>query len=313
MNLKIYLISVSIVMYLTGCASSGPSKLITNGTCGYQNISGNEYIISPRYAPYVMNDFFYDPNSEKLSQRETSKFSSLINSPFKIFKTGITTVDDLKNRQPFNDGYRYEEVNYNGVPYKRDKTFSTQIITSDCSIYYISGDNIAIALQTEILNKDRTKPHENDLKKFISPTSLQEIDLSASMHHDNFKKVTKFETPAFDNALIRGAIDDKNNNLLFIQLYVNLIFFNDWGNISSAYDTEGNLHKVVKIHTDVDCSNSSILGCKLTETVGAELDKNFLINHKDGFEIKFSGSQDSVVKIPKKMVTSIINVLAIEK
>lgn len=309
MSLKINLLSISIVLAITGCASSGPVNLAKNGTCNFDAIQGESYRLSPAFSPYVTNNFFYDEKTEKIQQLDKTRYTSLVNNPFKILKTGITTAEDNQNRAPYLESYRYDEVSFDGIPYKRDQTYSTQVITSSCDVFYLAGKTSKSSIESDILKTDGKKLSDSELKKFISPLALTAIDFDASTTHDNFKKISTIETPTFDDLLIRGAVNDKDNKILFIQLYANLTFFNDWGNIKLAYDTNGETHKVVSINTDANCASSNLFGCRLTETVGADLSKDFLVNHPDGFEIKFTGTQERIVKVPKMMVQSFLSAI----
>lgn len=313
MNKSIKLISLSIALGLAGCSSFGPKNLSQNGICNYESVQSETYKLQPSFSEYVTNSFFYNENAEKIQQLDKSKYTSLVNSTFKILKTGVVTAEDLKNRSSYLSQYRYDEVSFDGIPYKRDKAYSTEVITSNCDVFYLAGETTKGSIETEIIHSDGSKLSDSDMKKFISPLALETINFEATITHDNFKKITKIETPSYDDLLIRGAVDDKTHKLVFIQLYADLTFYNDWGNIKLAYDTDGDTHTVTSINTDANCANSNLFGCRLTETVGAELDRKFLEKHIDGFELKFSGSQERIVKIPKMMVQSFLNAAELAK
>lgn len=311
MNKTLNFIFVSIALAFTGCTSVGlpqnnPVNLTKHGTCNYATIQGTEYALAPQFKQYVTNHFFYDEKTEKYSQLSKDKYIDLVNNAFKISKLDVVTAEDIKNKAPYLDAYRYEEVSFNGIPYKKDKTYSTQVITSNCSVFYLAGDTSKSSMQSNIIHKDGSQLSDDEIKSFISPLALHVVNFDAIKSHDNFKKLTKIETPSFDDLMIRGALKDRDNKILFIQLYADLTFFNDWGHISQAYDTDGKTHEVVSINTNVDCSHSDMFGCRLTETVGADLNMKFLLNHPDGFEMKFSGSQERIVKVPKVMVQSFL-------
>ena len=88
------------------------------------------------------------------------------------------------------------------------------------------------------------------------------------------------------------------------QVYVDLGFIGDWGHITSARTRDGNKYSVAKIGTDIDCGGS--LGCYLTETVGVSLPISFLEENRDGFDMKFYGSQQKEITVSGYHVKSLL-------
>jgi hypothetical protein len=86
-----------------------------------------------------------------------------------------------------------------------------------------------------------------------------------------------------------------------------LTFFDKWGFISNALDTDGVSHDVVKISSDTDCSHSDLLGCKLTETIGVALTEKFLNKYINGFEIKVYGTKEKIIKVSGEAVKGFVS------
>ena len=304
-------ILVLATLPLIGCQTSGPITYSANSeprassnakSCEFDKIPGKTYLIAPNFQKYVTNSFFYDPEKEKVWQLDKENYASLISQPLKIVETGVITKEDAKSRQPYLAKYRYSEDEIDGIPYIRDKAYSSKLVTKDCSVYYLSGGTIVKSLMSSIINQDGSRINEGDVLALYGDESLQKKSMNASVEYDRFEKILKISTPYYDNMLIRGAINTTTKSVTFIQLYADLTFFDKWGSISNAIDTNGVRHEVVRISTDVDCKNSDMFGCKLTETVGITIDENFLRNNQGGFEIKVSGSKDQIIKVSAQMV-----------
>lgn len=308
-------ILIVATLLLFGCQATGPKiysgtespatsvkTVETSQSCSFDQISGKAYLIAPAFQNYVTNNFFYDSEIEKVWQLDKSKYSSLIHQRFKILQTGLVTQEDSKSQQPYLSTYRYSEDEIKGIPYIRDQAFSTKVVTEDCSIFYLSGRTTVNSLFSDIINLDGSKINDDDVLALYGALPLKIKSMDAAITYDRFEKRIKISKPYFNDMTIRGSIDAKTQVITFIQLYVDLTFFDKWGGISSAVDTDGERHEVVKISTDADCSNSDMFGCKLTETVGVTLNDVFLNRHRNGFEIKVFGSKESVIKVSSHMV-----------
>lgn len=313
---KIGILMVVVTLSLVGCQAAGPETYSSNagsGTpagskgCSFEEITGKPYLIAPSFKRYITNSFFYDPERETVYQRDKSKFSSLVSQEFKIIETGVVTKEDIESRKPFLSKYRYRENDIKGTPYIRDKTFSSKLVTEDCSVYYLSGATPVKSLLSSVVNSDGSAIDEGDLLALYGSEPLKKKEMEAAIEYDRFEKRVKVKTPYYDDMLIRGSIDAKNESEPFVQLYLNLTFFKKWGFVSSAIDTDGVRHKVVKISTDSDCRHSDIAGCKLTEIVGVAISEDFLRDNRDGFELKVFGTKERVVKVSGQMVEGFLS------
>lgn len=304
-------IFIMATLPLFGCQSGGPKTYSTNAelksstnakSCAFDEIPGKPYLIAPDFQNYVTNSFFYDPEREKVRQLDKGNYSSLISQQLKIIETGVITNEDIKSRQPYLSKYRYSEDEIQGTSYIRDKAYSSKLVTKDCSVYYLSGGTDVRSLMSSIVNLDGSKINEEDILALYGVEPLKKKSMNASVEYDRFEKTLKISTPYYDNMLIRGVINTNNKSVTFLQLYVDLTFFDKWGAISSAIDTDGVRHEVVKISTDADCSNSDMFGCKLKETVGITIDEDFLNKNLGGFEIKAFGTKDKIIKVSAQMI-----------
>ncbi|MFQ5346443.1 MAG: hypothetical protein ACE5ED_01195 [Rhodothalassiaceae bacterium] len=134
---------------------------------------------------------------------------------------------------------------------------------------------------------------------------LEKLKLTADIKYDKFVKSYDVSTPFYDNMLIRGSVDAKSNRIIYVQLYTDLVFFEEWGYIETSIDTDGNRHEVTQISSDVDCY-SEFLGCELTEGIGITLSKDFLESHRNGFEIKAYGAQEKIITVPRQLIESFL-------
>ncbi len=299
--------TILLSLALLGC--HGRAGKITStpkeNFCNFSSMSGKSYKIADRFKPYITNSFFHDADDEKYKQLDKSDYQSLISQKFKVMETGIITAEDKKSRQPYLESYRYREEVIDGELYKRDKAFSTKLVTEDCTEYYLSGGTTKSSIITDIQNADGSNIDDKDVFQLIGVKPLQKVDLEAELKFDKFEKTYKISTPFFREQLIRGAVKVKTNEVFAVQLYTSLKFLGSWGNIQSAIDLDGNRHEVTKISHDSDCS-SRISGCILTETIGISLTPEFLEKNKEGFEIKASGTQERVISVPGKLVKSFL-------
>lgn len=304
-------ILIMAVLPLIGCQTTGPKTYSANSesrsaatskSCEFDQIPGKMYLIAPDFKKYVTNSFFFDPSQEAVRQLDKGNYSSLISQQFKVVETGVVTQEDITSRQPYLSKYRYNEDEIKGIPYIRDKAYSSKLVTSDCSIYYLSGATIIKSLLSSVVNLDGSKINEDDVLALYGSKPFKKKSMEASVEYDRFEKKLKVSTPYYNNMLIRGSIDTKSQSVSYLQLYVNLTFFDKWGFVSNSIDTDGKSHEVVKISTDTDCSNSDMFGCKLTETIGITIDEDFLNRNRSGFEIKVSGTKEKIVKVSSHVI-----------
>jgi len=294
---------------LVGCQATGPVKYQGSGAesagCDYGSIEGDEYTLTDSTKPYVTNIFFYDSTKEKVWQLDKGMYTDLVSGNFKVVEVGVVTQEDINAKKPFLSKYRYFQEEYNGELLKRDKSFSTKVVTQNCSVYYLHGGTGKKSLTSSIAKSTGESLSDKDVMKVFGKTVFVELDLAASIKYDKFDKRYKVTTPTHNKMLLRGSINEDTHGVSYIQLYADLTFLEKWGFVKHATDTDGVNHEVTKISTDTDCS-SRVLGCVLTETIGVSLSRDFLEQKKEGFEIKVYGTKEAILKVPGKLVESFL-------
>jgi len=309
---------------ITACANLGPS--LQTGTytppdvsqtgrysqsidksCHFEKMPGKAYLISPEFKKYVSVYFFYDAEKEKVYQDDESRYVPLVAQMFKVVETGVITQEDTLSRQPYLSEHRYTEGDIKGIPYTIDKAFSTKLVTEDCSIFYLNGGATVKSLLFSVVAADGSSITEDDVLVLYGSEPLERKSMDTTIEYDRFEKQLKLSTPYYNDMLIRGSVNTKNQSVSYLQLYLNLVFLDKWGFISNAVDTNGVRHEVVKISTDTDCSYSDMLGCKLTETIGVTVSEEFLNKNRDGFELKVFGTKEKIVKVSSHMVESFLS------
>lgn len=304
-------ILIIAVLLLVGCQTTGPKtysansesrSVPTSNSCDFDQIPRKAYLISPSFKTYITNSFFFDPSKESVWQLDKSKYSSLISQEFKVVETGVVTQEDIKSRLPYLSEYRFDEDEIGGIPHIRDKAYSSKLVTSDCSVFYLNGNTNVKSLLSSVVNLDGSKINEDDALALYGTKPFKKKNMDASVEYDRFEKTLKVASPYHDNMFIRGSINTKNQSVSNLQLYVDLAFFDKWGFVSNALDTDGINHEIVKISTDTDCSNSDLFGCKLTETIGITIDEDFLNRNKNGFEMKVFGTKEKIIKVSSHMI-----------
>jgi|SRR5690606_13913145 len=309
-----FLIFFSIIS-LVGCSSLGskPAKYVVDGQCGYDQLPGVEYVLAPEFKIYVTNRFFYDPTKRGFEQRDKESYLSLISQSFKILETDVIAKDDevLRIKDSYYDP-RYGEYIVGGVGYVKDNAFSTKVLTEDCSVFYYRGgfSSRLNELNSHVLRVNGDKLEDQDVLNFYGKESLKVKPMDATIEYDRFEKLVKLKTPHFSNTLIRGSISTKGKSLQSLQVYADVIFSEEWGNISRAIDEDGNTLNVIKIKRDADCSRAirgTRIGCKLIETVAVDVSEEFLRKNLGGFEIKLSGTKEQIIEISGTMVQGFIS------
>lgn len=305
-----YLVVVLALM-LGGCQTAGPVKhlgdsAVNSGECGFADITGDTYRLADKSKQYVTLFFFYDPTKEKIWQREISAYSALVSGGFKVVKTGLVTAEDKGAQRPFLAKYRYKQEEFNGDLLKRDKAFSTKVVTQGCDIYYLYGGTAKKSLMSSITKENGASLTDNDALALFGKESVSELNIDSKVEYDRFEKVYKVTTPRHKSMLLRGSVVESTREVSYIQLYADVTFLEKWGFVKNAVDTDGNYHKVTKIGSDTDCS-SKVLGCVLTETIGVSLSRQFLEEKKTkGFEIKVYGAREAILNIPSKLILSFL-------
>lgn len=271
----------------------------------YNSLEGKSFKLSEDFKPYVTNSFYFNPNNRDHFQLN-GNYEDLKSHSFKVLETGVVTAADTNKRRPIFSEYRYYQEEIDGELYKRDRTYSTKVLTDNGFVFYLSGNTKIESLLSIIVNADDSKIDNKDIFWLFGDKPFEKLILAANVEFDKFMKTYNISTPFYNNILIRGSVDAKTIQVVSIQLYADLVFTKKWGNIDNAVDTEGNSHKVTKISTDIDVDVSPITGSILTETIGISLDQTFLEKHRNGFEIKVYGSQEQVITVPGQLIESFL-------
>jgi len=272
----------------------------------YNSLDGKSFKLSEDFKPYVTNSFYFDPNNRDYFQLN-GNYEDLKSHSFKVLETGVVTVADTNKRRPIFSEYRYYQEEIGEELYKRDKTYSTKVLTDNGSVFYLSGATRFESLLSIIVNNDGLKIDNKDIFLLLGEKPFEKLILVANVEFDKFMKIYNISTPFYNNLLIRGSVDTKSKQVINIQLYADIVFTKKWGNIYAAIDTDGNSHKVTKISTDIDVDVSPITGSILTETIGILLNQTFLEKHRNGFEIKVYGSQEQVITVPGQLIESFLH------
>lgn len=266
-------------------------------SCDFESIQSRKFVLAQRFKPYVTNSFYYDPTKEAVWQLDKANYQSLVHNKFKILKTGVITEQDTKRRLPSLAAYRYEEMVIDGIPFKRDKGFSTKVITEDCRVFYLNGDTTSKSLSSSLTLENGESLESGELLLLYGLAPLESVNFDAGIEYDKFTKAFDVSIPYYKNGLLRGTVFERGSGKDFSQLYVDLVFYDKWGSIDRAFDENGQVYDVTKISSDVDCGSGGVALCKLTETLGVELSEAFLRDNQDGFSMKFTGRKSRVVNI----------------
>lgn len=273
--------------------------------CEYDSLKSPSYVINESSKKYVRNNFIVTPSEEQFSQtnRSLDNYDSLANNPFKVIRTDVVTKDGEKYLG-FLSKYRFRDVKVGGKPYKTDKYYNVEVVTSDCQKFYYTSDDFGMFTHT-FSKADGSTINESDYLKFMGDTVVP-ADISATSTFDKFEQEYKITTDFFDDYMIRGYYNPKTKKLNTGQVYLHLRFYGDWGFITVAKDENGQSHEVTKIDSDVDCSSDS-LGCIMHEEVGVSVTEYFLRKNKNGFDFKLAGKQTKVVSISGEMVRAFLS------
>ncbi|HCA5312811.1 MULTISPECIES: hypothetical protein [Acinetobacter] len=292
---------------LTFLFSTVTSIVYAGNDCGYSELTGTEYQITDQFKKYVTNSFDAFPKKNDYSQGSIRDYQSLNENSFKILNTGIRTLPSERYLQSFLSSYRFRNIDLDGTAYNLDKSFNTEVITSDCKKFYLDPGLTLKDIEYQIKRTDGQPIGKKDYFDLLG-AAIEKKTIGVSSQYDKFEKRVEIKTEYFDKYLIRGYYDPSVKKVDFIQIYTDLTFIGDWGNISSSKDTDSQVHKVTRIDTNVDCK-SKVLGCVLTETIGVDVTEQFLKNHKKGFEIKLMGKQSKVLSINGDVVTAFLEEL----
>ncbi|GAA78187.1 hypothetical protein [Pseudoalteromonas sp. BSi20495] len=312
-----------IAIGLAGCqsTSSTPKSVgnkLDNGVvdCGYNNIDSAEYIKAPDYKMrYITNIFSSDPTAQYEKQfNNPSYFAPLATEKFKITST------EIKNKYYYNNAtgkpnsrLKTDNVLIDGNRYEYQNASDVKVITESCKVYWLKRiqyieqtvSNVSLSDGSDFVVKNYEEIlGANNFRKFNPP--------EAKVTYDKFTKISKIES-TFDNSLmlrtwVKNNVKDKPKK---IQIYADVHFLDKWGHLSKAFTETGLVTEITKIDTDIDCSNSKLLGgCSLTETIGISLPYSFYESHKQGFEVKVQGTRSKVIKVKDYQVQQILDAVA---
>ncbi|WP_151981573.1 hypothetical protein [Acinetobacter guerrae] len=277
-----------------------------NEDCDYKGLSGQEYKISEDYKDYVTNSFEAYSDKEDWQQGDKSEYVSLRNNNFKVMETGVRTLSAEQAMRPFLDSYRYTYIYDKSRAFVADKSYRTKVLTDDCKIFYYEPSSKFVDFLDQIEFSNGKKLSFEDFRKFLGKAIfVKKIKTYSS--YDKFEKRTTIRTEQYDDYLLRGYYAPQQKKLVFIQLYTDQVFFDNWAQISIAKDAFGGTHKVTRINGDADCSGS--YGCRLTETIGIDISEQFLRSHMDGFELKLIGKKSRVINVSGEVIQSFLQEL----
>lgn len=299
-------------IFLAILIASSFSSIAFADECYYSDTEGVEYKVSDKNARYITQDFQAFPDKDAYDQRDLSYYDSLINNSFKVTKTDATTLDSVKYAG-FLSKYRLGDVVIDNKAYITDAFYNIQITTSDCKKFYYSPSRKDLkSLQYDFIRTDGQTITSKNYFDFLG-SAVKKADIKTTSEYDKFEKKTLVKTDYFDRYLIRGMFDKTNKKYSVIQIYLDTTVLTkalaeerSWNNIGIAKDTDSNSHQVVQISRKPDCSDTTLFGCTLYETIGIDVSEQFLRKHKDGFELKMIGSNTFVKEINGDVVQSFL-------
>jgi hypothetical protein len=285
------------------CASEEPEKVLSsNGTCEYENIKQAEFRIANGQGAFVKYAALFDKGRKRLYQTPESSYIPLLTQNFKVIGIDAVTVE---TENAARTGYNYEDIELGGQLYKLNKSYSTKVLTQNCSVFYLSMSPTDIKLGLELA--DGSTIPASEYSSFYGSGSLSRLSLNPVVTYDNFEKLYKVETPIFDEMVLRGTVIEATGKEIALQIYTTVSFSGDWANIDRAFSASGDQLTVTRIKSDPDCSGTSLgLPCILNETVGVNLTRQFLERHKSGVEIKLSGQKSTVVYVPGPLIVALV-------
>ena len=139
-----------------------------------------------------------------------------------------------------------------------------------------------------------------------------EIANSIRVTYDEYKKITKYEGPAYPGmeyvhkVFLRAWRHDGSSEIT-CQIYVSSEYEDPgyWYNFQQAYDSDGNMLDTMVIGYDMKCP---YYGCQRFEDVGINVGKGYLENHKtDGVKFKLDGKNNAVVlSVPSSYIAAFL-------
>ena len=277
-----------LVLFISGCATSpqknsalseNAPKSNSESKCQYSNMPGAEFIYvgEPKYfSIYFEGDHGYLGGSDIGTKLQGKKFKFSGN---------------LAQEEPFKKKYK-KNVNIGGVDVQFDSNVKTAVLFDNCetALWFTGHGNYNRIQEKNTFIKADAQPFNiNDLTYAYGSNNVKPVEYKVKVDVDDFADIATIKTEFQDKIMLRTWSDSNlKTKPKEFQIYVDLVFFGDWGHIDSARTRDGKKHSITKIGTDVDCGGS--FGCYLTETVGVSLPISFLEKNKNGFDMKFYGS-----------------------
>lgn len=287
------------------CATEEPEKALSaDGACQYQSLAQTEFKVAAGQGDWIKYYVLFDKGRKQTYQTPVTGYNSLLTQPFKVVGTDATTVETENDARVGH--YKFEDIELAGRLFKLNKSYYTKVMTQDCSVYYMSmaPRDIKVALTRQ---EGSTLSNE-DFKQFYGGTSLQAISSKATVNYDNFEKHYKVETPIFNDLLLRGTVLKETGLEVALQVYTTVSFSGEWANLDRAFSEDGERLTLTRIASNPDCSGTQFnLPCRLDETVGVNVSREFLEKNRDGVELKLSGQDSTVIYVPGPLIISLLD------
>lgn len=307
------LISSSLVMgslLLMGCQTTSAPVVTSNDSnvkgCGFEDMQVSEFALTSLSKKYVTNSISSTPESTDPQFNNKEYFSPVINGTFKFTGERVQKRSYEKYAKP--ETFQFDKVTYQFKGYDHEK-----IITNSCQTFWFERGNHVTLIKHSLEKVDGSSFTIDDYKSILNTENVTKyIAPKVKIKHDKFKKTILITGTKEGNSFFRawGNTDTGKLTKNSVQLYTSVKFRDDWGFIDNAYDEDANMRKVVKIHTNTDCSSRLRklgLGCSLTEDVGISLPISYLETKPDGFEIKLVGKREAIVRVEAYKVKQILD------
>lgn len=297
---------VGLLMCAGGyCANEEPEKLLdTGGQCAFNAVPGKEFKVAKGYELFAKQSSMFDKGRKRIYQTPESSFNALLQQNFKIVSVDAETVETENAKQSVL-GPEYRDVEINKKPFKLDLSYSTKVVTQDCSLFYISM--VPRDLTKTLVFSDGRAILGADAASFYGSRSLSAVSITPEVTFDKFENLFKVVTPEFDGLILRGSVVKNSGEEVALQIYTTVGFKEDWAHINRAYSETGEELSVTNIKSTPDCDAFSLgFPCTLEETIGINVSRKFLEKHRSGVEMKLSGRQSAVIYIPGILIEALL-------
>lgn len=297
-------ITTALLTPLTAMAT--PNALFGKGLqqapkCHYQSIKSPQYHIDPHETTMLKAAFYYDASTIKSRQGFDKFYIQLKSQPFKVFTQGIQTAED---RSHIHGHGRYQHLTLDGIAYLRDKAYSTQVITQDCTLYYLSGD-VPLRFVHEMVKTadDQTLSKNAIITQLYGKNVLKPLTLTAQINEDKAHQLWILETPYNNHQQLMARVKQPTHRVDAVVLMADLHFLDSFGKVTEAIDQNQQVHPLQHTNLQARCF---IEGCQLTESVAIQLSEDFLKHHRHGFSLRLRGEKEKTVTVSKNMVEGLL-------